>query len=88
MTRRERAQAVRESGYLDQFSDAARAVLNALLDKYATAQIVDLDDMGILQLKEFQAIGSVPNIVKIFGGKEQYLRAAQALENELYRMVA
>lgn len=88
MTRRERAQAVRESGYLDQFSDAARAVLNALLDKYASAQIVDLDDMGILQLKEFQAIGSVLNIVKIFGGKDQYLRAAQALENELYRMVA
>lgn len=88
MTRKERAQAVRESGYLDQFSDAARAVLNALLDKYASAQIVDLDDMGILQLKEFQVLGSVPNIVKIFGGKEQYLRAAQALENELYRMVA
>lgn len=88
MTRKERAQAVRESGYLDQFSDAARAVLDALLDKYASAQIVDLDDMGILQLKEFQVIGSVPNIVKIFGGKEQYLRAAQALENELYRMVA
>lgn len=88
MTRKERAQAVRESGYLDQFSDAARTVLNALLDKYASAQIVDLDDMGILQLKEFQVIGSVPNIVKIFGGKEQYLRAAQALENELYRMVA
>lgn len=88
MTRRERAQAVRDSGYLDQFSDAARAVLNALLDKYATAQIKDLDDIAILKLKEFQVIGSVPNIVKIFGGKDQYLRAAQALENELYRMAA
>lgn len=88
MTRKERAQAVRNSGYLDQFSDAARAVLNALLDKYASAQIQDLDDMEILRLKEFQAIGSVPAIVRIFGGKDQYIRAAQALENELYRMAA
>lgn len=88
MTRRERAQAVRDSGYLDLFSDAARAVLSALLDKYATAQIKDLDDIAILKLKEFQVIGSVPNIVKIFGGKDQYLHAAQALENELYRIAA
>ena len=88
MTRRERAQAVRDSGYLDQFSDAARAVLDALLDKYATAQIKDLDDMSILKLKEFQVIGSVPSIVRVFGGKDQYLHAAQALENELYRMAA
>ena len=88
MTRKERAQAVRDSGYLDQFSDAARTVLNALLDKYASAQIQDLDDMEILRLKEFQEIGSVPTIVRIFGGKDQYIRAAQALENELYRMAA
>ena len=85
MTRKERAQAVRESGYLEQFSEKARAVLDALLDKYASAQIKDLDDIEILKLKEFQEIGSVPNIVKIFGGKDQYLRAAQSLENELYR---
>lgn len=88
MTRKERAQAVRDSGYLNQFSEAAQAVLSALLDKYATAQIRDLDDMGILQLEEFKMIGSVANIVKIFGGKDNYLRAAQALENELYRMAA
>ena len=60
----------------------------ALLEKYASAQIRDLDDISILQLKEFQQIGSVPKIVKTFGGKEQFLRAAQALENELYRVAA
>lgn len=88
MTRRERAQAVKDSGYLDQFNEAAKQVLVALLEKYASAQIRDLDDISILQLKEFQQIGSVPKIVKTFGGKEQFLRAAQALENELYRVAA
>ena len=39
-------------------------------------------------LKEFQRIGSVPHIVKLFGGKDQFLRTAQALENELYRIAA
>jgi type I restriction enzyme R subunit len=88
MTRRERAQAVRDSGYLNQFNEAAQRVLDALLEKYATSSIRDLDDINILKLKEFQEIGSVINIVKIFGGKEQFLRAAQALENELYRIAA
>ena len=88
MTRKERAQAVRDSGYLNQFNEKAKAVLDALLDKYATAQINDLDDMEILRLREFQKIGSVANIIKIFGGREQFLHAAQNLEDELYRMAA
>ncbi len=88
MTRKERAQAVRDSGYLDQFNEAAKLVLDALLDKYATSSIRDLDDINILRLKEFQQIGSVPHIVKLFGGKDQFLRTAQALENELYRIAA
>jgi len=88
LTRAERANNVRKRGYLHQFSDAARQVLEALLDKYATAQIRDLDDIKILQLAEFKKIGSPSQIVKIFGGREQYLKAAQALENELYREAA
>lgn len=88
LTRKQRAEGVRKAGYLQQYSDSARIVLDALLDKYATATIRDLDDIKILQLKEFQEIGSVSTIVKIFGGKDQFLRAAQALENELYRVAA
>ena len=88
LTRAERANNVRKRGYLHQFSDAAQQVLEALLDKYATAQIRDLDDIKILQLAEFKKIGSPSQIVKIFGGREQYLKAAQALENELYREAA
>lgn len=87
MTRRERARAIGDSGYLDQFNEAAEKVLEALLDKYADTQIRDLDDIEI-QLKEFQQIGSVPKIVKMSGGKDQFLHAAQALENEFYRVVA
>lgn len=88
LTRSERANNVRKRGYLHQFSEAAQQVLDALLDKYATASIRDLDDMKILQLPEFKQIGSPAQIVKIFGGKEQFLRTAQALENELYRAAA
>lgn len=88
LTRSERANNVRKRGYLYQFSDAARQVLEALLDKYATAAIRDLDDIKILQLSEFREIGSPKQIVMIFGGKEGFLQAAQALENELYRQAA
>lgn len=88
LTRSERANNVRKRGYLHKYSEAAQQVLDALLDKYASASIRDLDDIKILQLSEFKKIGSPAQIVKIFGGKEQFLRAAQDLENELYRMAA
>ncbi len=88
LTRAERANNVRKRGYLHQYSDAAQQVLNALLDKYATASITDLNNMELLKLEDFKKIGSPKHIVDIFGGKEGFLQAAQALENELYRRAA
>ena len=62
----------------------AREVLETLLDKYSTTNLVDLDDTRVLDLEEFRRFGSPMKIVKAFGGKMQYIQAAQELEHELY----
>ena len=84
LTRSERANGVRKKGYLYEYDEVAQKVLDVLLEKYCTSNLVDLTDTHILDLEEFKEFGSPMRIVKAFGGKKQYLDAVQELERELY----
>lgn len=84
LTKKERAENVKKRHYLYKYSDVAKEVIEALLDKYANDGIKEIEDTKVLQLKEFQKIGSPMKIVKAFGGKEAYQKAVQELENEIY----
>ncbi len=84
LTRSERANDVKKRGYLYEYAGVAREVLETLLDKYATSYLVDLDDTRVLDLDEFHKYGSPMKIVRAFGGRDAYVHAAQALEDELY----
>lgn len=84
LTKKERAENVKKRHYLYKYSDVAKEVIEALLDKYAHDGIKEIEDTKVLQLKEFQKIGSPMKIVKAFGGKEAYQKAVQELENEIY----
>lgn len=84
LTKKERAENVKKRHYLYKYSDVAKEVIEALLDKYANDGIKDIEQTKVLELKEFQKIGSPMKIVKAFGGKEAYQKAVQELENEIY----
>lgn len=84
LTRSERVNNVKKSGYLYEYVGLARDVLETLLDKYATSNLVDLDDTRVLDLEEFRKFGSPMKIVKAFGGKKEFIDAAQTLEDALY----
>ena len=84
LTRSERANNVKKRGYLYRYSGVAREVLEALLDKYATTNLNDLDDVNNLTLNEFREFGGPVKIIQAFGGKQEFIDAAQGLEDALY----
>ena len=85
LTRRERAQAVKKRDLFARYGDQARAVLDALLDKFADHGVRDLEDPQILELPPFSQYGSRMQIWRqCFGGPDQYRQAIQALEAALY----
>ncbi|MGL4607043.1 MAG: EcoAI/FtnUII family type I restriction enzme subunit R [Eubacteriaceae bacterium] len=84
LTKQERVANVKKRHYLYKYSDVARQVIEALLDKYANDGIKEIEETKVLQLEEFAKIGSPMKIVKVFGGKEAYQKAVQELENEIY----
>lgn len=86
LTRRERAEKVKKRDYFTQYGEQARAVLDALLDKYADEGLESLESAKVLRLEPFTAMGTPVEIInRIFGGKARYEDAIQALEQELYR---
>ncbi|HEX5735723.1 MAG TPA: DEAD/DEAH box helicase family protein [Blastocatellia bacterium] len=85
LTRRERAAQVRKRDYFGKYGEKARAVLDALLDKYADEGIENIESLSVLRVQPFNQIGTVVEIIDIFGGREQYLEALRGLERELYK---
>jgi len=86
LTRRERANKVKKRNYFTKYGDKARAVLEALLDKYADEGIRSLETPKVLKLKPFDQIGTPVEIInQVFGSKANYEQAVQELEQELFR---
>ncbi len=84
-TRRERADNVRKRDYFTKYGDQARAVLEALLEKYADKGITTIEDNKVLRLKPFDGIGTPIEIIRgAFGGKAAYEAALRDLEQQIY----
>ena len=85
LTRRERAENVKKRNVFAKYGGEARAILEALLEKYADSGIYEIEDMDILKLDPFVKFGKPAKIAQLFGGREGYIRAVRELENEIYK---
>lgn len=85
LTRRERAENVKKRDVFARYGDKARAVLTALLDKYADDGVLDLNDPRVLTILPFTTLGTPYELVKSFGDREDFERAARELQSALYR---
>ncbi len=84
LTRRERAAKARQSDYFSRYEGQARAVLDALLDKYADNGVATIEDTQVLKLAPLDQLGTPLELAKAFGGKAGYREAIKVLEDTLY----
>jgi type I restriction enzyme R subunit len=85
LTRRERAEQVKKRDYFTRYGEQAQRVLQALLDKYADEGVGPIEETQILTISPFTQFGTPMEIVRSFGGLEQYQQAVHELEQALYR---
>ena len=88
LTRKERAENVKKRDVFHKYGPEAQKVLEALLDKYATDGISQLENTKVLSLDPFRQMGSPSSIAKIFGGKLNYQQAVKELETLIYNEIA
>ena len=88
LTRRERADNVRKRDVFTKYGPQARAVLEALLQKYQDEGVTNLDDPRILQITPFDAMGTPLQLIKQFGSRGEFERAVHELQAALYQGAA
>lgn len=84
LNRSQRAKKVKQGNYFDKYSDKAKAVINALLDKYADEGIENIEDINVLKVQPLSDLGTPIEIIKLFGSKQKYLEALQELKTQIY----
>ncbi len=85
LTRRERAENVRKRDVFTRYGDKARAVLDALLAKYADEGVLNLDDANVLKIPPLNTLGTPIELVRAFGGKPGFQEAVHDLQAALYQ---
>ena len=88
LTRKERAEKVKKRNVFAKYGEKARAVLDALLQKYADSGITSVESLEILKVDPLTAHGTPVEIVNLFGGRDGYLAAIRELETALYQKAA
>ena len=88
LTRRERADNVKKRDVFTTYGEQARAVLDALLAKYADEGVFNLDDPKVLSILPFTELGTPVQLITAFGGKDEFVAAVHELQSALYRETA
>lgn len=84
LTRKERAEQVKKRDYFTRYGEQAQRVLQALLDKYADEGVGPIEETQILTIAPFTSFGTPIEIIRAFGGLDQYEHAVHELEQALY----
>ncbi|HSU56675.1 MAG TPA: DEAD/DEAH box helicase family protein [Candidatus Dormibacteraeota bacterium] len=84
LTRKERAERVRNTTYFARYGPKARAVMEALLDKYADQGPESVESPDVLKVIPFPQLGTPVELIQAFGSREKYLRAVNELETKIY----
>ena len=88
LTRQERAAKVKKRDIFAKYGEQARAVLDALLQKYSDSGISSVESLEILKVDPLSGFGTPVEIIQLFGGKPGYLAAICELEEALYQKAA
>jgi len=70
------------------YGPQARAVLEALLQKYQDQGVINLDDPRVLQISPFDTMGTPLQLIKQFGTRADFEQAVHEMQSELYKKAA
>jgi type I restriction enzyme R subunit len=79
---------VKKRDVFTKYGPQARAVLDAMLAKYADEGVLNLDDANVLRIAPFTALGTPVQLIKVFGDRQGFEQAVHELQSALYSEVA
>lgn len=80
----ERVEKVKESEEINQYNESQKNVIDEILSVYQNKGILELENIRLLEVKNFNKFGGLVLIVNLFGGKEKYLNMINNVKRLLY----
>ncbi len=84
VSKEDRIEKVKNSDFINEYSDSQKDVIEELLNTYKNQDIVELENIRILEVKNFNKFGGLVPIVNLFGGKDKYLNVISNIKKALY----
>ena len=84
VTKEERINKVLNSEYLNVYNESQKNVINEILNVYDKKGILELENIHMLEIKNFNKFGGIVPIVNLFGGKSNYMNMIKKVENIIY----
>ncbi|OPH82905.1 EcoAI/FtnUII family type I restriction enzme subunit R [Nitrobacter vulgaris] len=88
LTRRERAENVKKRDVFTKYGPQARAVLDALLEKYRDEGMLNLDDTNVLLIPPLNTLGTRRELLQAFGGRVAFEQAVHEMQDAIYQEAA
>ncbi len=80
----ERIEKVKSSDKLNEYNDNQKNVIDEILNVYHNKGVIELENIRLLEVKNFNKFGGLVPIVNLFGGKEKYLNMIRMIKDLLY----
>lgn len=80
----ERIAKVKGNLELKDYSQKQMDVIDELLNVYQDKNVIELENIRLLELKNFNRFGGIVPIVTLFGGKDKYLNMISSIKKMLY----
>jgi len=84
MSKDERIEKVQNSDFLKNYNDYQKSVIDELLNTYKNKDVIELENIKLLEVKNFNKFGGLVPIINLFGGKNKYLDVISNIERALY----
>ena len=80
----DRINKVKNSEKLNEYNDVQKDVIDEILNVYHNKGVIELENIRLLEVKNFNKYGGLVPIVNLFGGKDKYLNMISNIKELLY----
>ena len=84
VSKEERIEKVKESKEINKYNENQKNVIDEILNVYQNKGVLELENIRLLEVKNFNKFGGLVPIVNLFGGKEKYLNMINNVKRLLY----
>lgn len=84
VSKQDRIDKVKLSEFINEYNEEQKKVINELLNTYSEKSIVQVENLEVLRMSNFNKFGGIVPIITLFGGKEKYQNMILNLKKALY----